>query len=161
LFEIGNKLYLIDIIVMLGNIYYIIGILVVLSTISTILKFRKLYSIKEWKEKYEKVIGRKPIKKDFRTKNEYSLLEASNILSVFEFIWVLGGFFTSSWYIFLTIIIASYLFNFILKPFKYTFIHKISVLTFLLSKLCLYLYLIVNHFYLHQNIYGILKSYIK
>ena len=58
---------------MIGNIYYLIGVLVVLSTVSSILKFGKLYSLKEWKEKYEKIIGRKPSKRDFRSKKEYSL----------------------------------------------------------------------------------------
>jgi hypothetical protein len=143
------------------GIYYIIGILVALSSISTILKFGKLYSIKEWKEKYEKVIGRKPLKREFRSKKEYSLLESSNILSLFEFVWVLGGLFTSIWYVFISIFIVSYLFNFILKPIKFTIIHKLSTLIFLLTRLCLYLYLIVNYFYLHQDIYNIITHYIK
>jgi hypothetical protein len=146
---------------MIGNLYYIIGILVALSTLSTILKFKKLYSIKEWKEKYEKVIGRKPIKKDFRTRKEYSILETSNILSLFEFIWIILGLFTPIWYVFISIVFASYLFNFILKPIKFTIVHKLFILTFLLARFCLYLYLIVNHFYLHQDIYNIITQYIK
>lgn len=146
---------------MIGNIYYLIGVLVVLSTISTLLKFRKLYSLREWKEKYEKIIGKKPIKKDFRSKNEYSLHESSNILAMFELFWIIGGFFTSSWYLFLTILLLSYVLNVILKPIKFTIVHKLTSFTFLLSRLCLYLYLIVNHFYLHQNTYSIVKHYIK
>ena len=143
------------------SIYYIIGIIVALSSISTILKFGKLYSIKEWKEKYEKVIGRKPLRKEFRSKKEYSLLEASNILSLFEFIWILVGLFTPIWYVFISIIIISYLFDFILKPIKFTILHKLSTFSFLLVRLSLYLYLIVNHFYLHQNVYNIVNQYIK
>lgn len=143
------------------SIYYIIGIIVALSSISSILKFGKLYSIKEWKEKYEKVIGRKPLRKEFRNKKEYSLLEASNILSLFEFIWILGGLFTSIWYVFISIIIISYLFDFIIKPIKFTILHKLSTFSFLLARLWLYLYLIVNHFYLHQNVYNIVNQYIK
>jgi type III secretory pathway component EscU len=146
---------------MIGNIYYLIGVLVVLSTISTILKFGKLYSLKEWKEKYEKIVGRKPSKRDFRSKKEYSLSESSNILGVFELIWIIGGFFTSSWYIFGIILLLSYILNIILKPIKFTILHKLISITFLLTRLCLYLYLIVNHFYLHQNTYSIVKHYIK
>jgi hypothetical protein len=146
---------------MIGNIYYLIGVLVVLSTISTILKFGKLYSLKEWKEKYEKIVGRKPSKRDFRSKKEYSLSESTNILALFEIIWIIGGFFTSSWYIFGIILLSSYILNIILNPIKFTIIHKLTSFAFLLSRLCLYLYLIVNHFYLHQNTYSIVKSYIK
>ena len=146
---------------MIGNIYYLIGVLVVLSTISSILKFGKLYSLKEWKEKYEKIIGRKPSKRDFRSKKEYSLSESSNILGLFELIWIIGGFFTASWYLFGIMILISYTLNVILNPIKFTILHKFVSFTFLLSRLCLYLYLIVNHFYLHQNTYSIVKSYIK
>jgi type III secretory pathway component EscU len=146
---------------MIGNIYYLIGVLVVLSTVSSILKFGKLYSLKEWKEKYEKIVGRKPSKKDFRSKKEYSLSESTNILALFEIIWIIGGFFTSSWYIFGITILSSYILNIILNPIKFTIIHKLTSFAFLLSRLCLYLYLIVNHFYLHQNTYSIVKSYIK
>lgn len=146
---------------MIGNIYYLIGVLVVLSTLSSILKFDKLYSLKEWKEKYEKIIGRKPNKRDFRSKKEYSLSESSNILGLFELIWIIGGFFTSSWYMFGVIMLLSYILNIILNPIKFTILHKLISFTFLLSRLCLYLYLIVNHFYLHQNTYSIFKSYIK
>lgn len=146
---------------MIGNIYYLIGVLVVLSTISSILKFRSLYSLKEWKEKYEKIVGKKPSKRDFRSKKEYSLSESSNILGIFELIWIIGGFFTSSWYIFGIVILSSYILNIILNPVKFTIIHKLTSFAFLLSRLCLYLYLIVNHFYLHQNTYNIVKSYIK
>ncbi len=146
---------------MIGNIYYLIGVLVVLSTVSSILKFGKLYSLKEWKEKYEKIIGRKPSKRDFRSKKEYSLSESSNILGLFELIWIIGGFFTASWYLFGIMMLLSYILNIILNPVKFTILHKFVSFTFLLSRLCLYLYLIVNHFYLHQNTYSIVKSYIK
>lgn len=146
---------------MIGNIYYLIGVLVVLSTISTILKFGKLYSLKEWKEKYEKIVGRKPSKRDFRSKKEYSLSESSNILGVFELIWIIAGLFTGNWYLFAIVLTISYLFNLILKPFKFSITHKLTSFTFLLCRLCLYLYLIVNHFYLHQNTYSIVKHYIK
>lgn len=146
---------------MIGNIYYIIGILVCLSVISTILRFKILYSIKEWKEKYEKIIGKKPVKKDFRTKKEYSLSESLNILFFFEITWILLGFFTINWYLFIGLILSSYMVNFILKPIRFTLIHKLSIFTFLLAKFCLYLYLIVNHFYLHKDTYNIVKQYLK
>jgi hypothetical protein len=146
---------------MLGNIYYLIGVLVLLSVLSIILKFRKIYSISEWKEKYEKITGKKPSKKEYRSKTEYSLSESIGILGLFELLWIIGGFFTTSWYLFGVVLSISYLLNIILKPFKFSILHKLFSFTFLLSRLCLYLYLIVNHFYLHQNTYNIVKHYIK
>jgi hypothetical protein len=58
---------------MIGNIYYLTGVLVLLSLLSVILKFRKIYSVNEWKEKYEKITGKKPLKREYRNKKEYSL----------------------------------------------------------------------------------------
>ena len=43
---------------MIGHIYYGIGLLVAFSILSIILRFRKIYSTKEWAEKYEKVTGK-------------------------------------------------------------------------------------------------------
>jgi hypothetical protein len=146
---------------MIGNIYYLIGFLVLLSLLSTILKFRKIYSINEWREKYEKITGKKPLKREFRSKKEYSLHESAGILGLFELIWIFVGFFTGNWYLFGITLALSYLLNIILKPFKFSILHKLISFTFLLSRLCLYLYLIVNHFYLHQDTYSIVKHYIK
>jgi type III secretory pathway component EscU len=146
---------------MIGNIYYLIGVLVLLSLLSVILKFRKIYSINEWREKYEKITGKKPLKREFRSKKEYSLHESSGILGLFEIIWILVGFFTGNWYLFGITLALSYLLNIILKPFKFSLLHKLTSFTFLLCRLCLYLYLIVNHFYLHQDTYSIVKHYIK
>jgi hypothetical protein len=146
---------------MIGNIYYLIGVLVLLSLLSTILKFRKIYSINEWREKYEKITGKKPLKREFRSKKEYSLHESSGLLGLFEILWIFVGFFTGNWYLFGITLALSYLLNIILKPFKFSLLHKLTSFTFLLGRLCLYLYLIVNHFYLHQDTYSIVKNYIK
>lgn len=146
---------------MIGNIYYLIGVLVLLSLLSVILKFRKIYSVNEWKEKYEKITGKKPLKREYRSKKEYSLHESSGILGLFELLWIIAGLFTGNWYLFAIVLTISYLFNLILKPFKFSITHKLTSFTFLLCRLCLYLYLIVNHFYLHQNTYSIVKHYIK
>jgi hypothetical protein len=146
---------------MIGNIYYLIGVLVLLSLLSIILKFRKIYSINEWREKYEKITGKKPIKREFRSKKEYSLHESAGILGLFELLWIFVGFFTGNWYLFAITLALSYLLNIILKPFKFSILHKLTSFTFLLSRLCLYLYLIINHFYLHQDTYSIVKHYIK
>lgn len=143
---------------MIGDIYYSIGILVLFSVLSTILKFGKIYSIKEWIEKYEKVIGRKPTKKDYRTKKEYSISESNKILSVFEMIWILFGLFSNSWYIFLFFLILSSLLNILIKPIKWTIAYKIIVFTFVLSKMSLYLYLISNHFLLHIETYNVILN---
>ncbi len=145
---------------MIGDIYYSIGILVLFSVLSTILKFGKIYSIKEWIEKYEKVIGRKPTKKDYRTKKEYSISESNKILSVFEMIWILFGLFSNSWYIFLSFLILSSLLNILIKPIKWTIAYKIIVFTFILSKMSLYLYLISNHFFLHIETYNVILNQI-
>jgi len=143
---------------MIEHIYYIIGILVLLSTISTILKFGKLYSIKEWIEKYEKVVGRKPIKKDYRTKKEYSISESNKILSLFEIVWVIFGLLSSSWYVFLFLIISANILKIFLKPIKWNIIHRTLLFSFLFSKSLLYLYLIINHFFLHKETYDLIVN---
>lgn len=146
---------------MLLTIYYLIGILVILSVFSSTLRFNKIYSVKEWKEKYEKIIGRKPDRKDYRTKKEYLLLESHNVLSLFEFFWVLAGLFTSSWYIFSTILFLSYVFNLLLKPIKWSVFYKFLLFIFIIIKISIYLWSITNYFYFHIETYNFVLSKIQ
>ena len=145
---------------MIGHIYYAIGLLVAFSILSIILRFRKIYSTKEWAEKYEKVTGKKPIRKDYRNKEEHSASETSGILSSIEIMWIIGGFITNSWYVFGSILVISFLLNLIIKPIKFTFFHKYISLSFLMTKFSVYLYLIINHFHLHLDTWSIIRQYI-
>ena len=145
---------------MIGHIYYAIGLLVAFSILSIILRFRKIYSTKEWIEKYEKVTGKKPIRKDYRSREEYSASETSSILSSIELMWIIGGFITNSWYVFGSILVISFLLNLIIKPIKFTFFHKYISLSFLILKFSVYLYLIINHFHLHLDTWSIIRQYI-
>jgi hypothetical protein len=145
---------------MIGHIYYAIGLLVAFSILSTILRFRKIYSTKEWIEKYEKVTGKKPIRKDYRSKEEYSASETSSILSSIELTWIIGGFITNSWYVFGSLLVISFLLNIIIRPIKFTFFHKYISLSFLILKFSVYLYLIINHFHLHLDTWSIIRQYI-
>jgi hypothetical protein len=131
---------------MLSLIYYSTGFFVVLSILSSLIRFKKLYSIREWVEKYDKVTGKKPLKSEFRTKKEYSLFESNNFLLLFETIWVIIGLFTCNWYIFLSLMISSFLLNILIKPMRWTLFYKIFLFSFLLSKMFLYLYLILNSY---------------
>ena len=145
---------------MIGHIYYAIGLLVAFSILSIILRFRKIYSTKEWIEKYEKVTGKKPIRKDYRSREEYSASETSSILSSIELMWIIGGFITNSWYVFGSLLIISFLLNLIIKPIKFTFFHKYISLSFLMTKFSVYLYLIINHFHLHLDTWSFIKQFI-
>jgi hypothetical protein len=145
---------------MIGHIYYAIGLLVAFSILSFILRFRKIYSTKEWIEKYEKVTGKKPIRKDYRSKEEYSASETFIVLSSVELAWIIGGFITNSWYVFGSLLVVSFLLNLIIKPIKFTFFHKYISLSFLIFKFSVYLYLIINHFHLHLDTWFIINQYI-
>jgi hypothetical protein len=146
---------------MIGHIYYLIGLVVFFSIISIIFRFKKIYFIREWKDKYEKVTGNKPLKSQFRTKTEYSKLESYNILVTFELIWVLFGLISNSWSIFLSIIIISYILNILIKPIKYTMLHRLTIHLFIIVKLLVYGYLILNHFYLHIENLDIIKEFLQ
>lgn len=146
---------------MLVTIYYLIGILVFLSVLSNTIRFNRIYSVKEWKEKYEKIIGKVPSRKDYRSKKEHSLLESYNVLSLFELFWVILGLLTNSWYIFASILMISYILNIILKPIKWSVVYKIIIFVFILVKICLYLWSITNYFYFHIDTYNFILNQIQ
>lgn len=146
---------------MFGHIYYTIGLFVLLSLLTMILKFKNINSVREWFDKFKIVTGKDPEEKDFRNKEERDLYKGIAALSVFEFLWVIGGLLTSSWYIFIFLLLYSVIITQITKPIKYTIIEKIVSLHFFLLKFFVYLFLIINHFHLHYDVFSIIKNYIK
>ena len=136
---------------MLGNIYYIFGIIIILALVKILTKFKSFYRIGEWLIKYKKVTGKKPLKSEFRSKEDYNTLERGMVISISELIWVFFGLFSSSWYIFLSLIVISQSLRLLLKPIKYTLPHFIIAYTLFITKIFIYSYLVINHFFLHQN----------
>jgi hypothetical protein len=130
----------------LSHIYYIFGIIVILSNISYILKFNKIFSVLEWYTVFTEVTGSKPKFNDFRKKEDYTLFTNRNILSMFEISWILVGLFTSSWMFFLFIIAYIIIVNLVFYKIKFSLISKISSFTFVIIRISIYSYLIINHF---------------
>jgi hypothetical protein len=130
----------------LSHIYYIFGIIVLLSSISYILKFNKIFSVLEWYTVFTEVTGSKPKFNDFRKKEDYTLFTNRNILSMFEISWILVGLFTSSWMFFLFMIAYIIIVNLVFYKIKFSLISKISSFTFVIIRISIYSYLIINHF---------------
>jgi hypothetical protein len=130
----------------LSHIYYIFGIIVLLSSLSYILKFNKIFSVLEWYTVFTEVTGSKPKFNDFRKKEDYTLFTNRNILSMFEISWILVGLFTSSWMFFLFMIAYIIIVNLVFYKIKFSLISKISSFTFVIIRISIYSYLIINHF---------------
>ncbi len=144
---------------MLENLFYIVGLVVILTILNLISKFKSIYSVREWEQKYKKVVGKIPLRSDYRTKTEYNLSRKIGILYLFEISWVVIGILTYNWYLFLGLIVFSFILGMILKPFRYTFVFKILSLIFLIIRLILYTYLVINHFHLHIDTYEVILQH--
>ncbi len=144
---------------MLENLFYIVGLVVILSVLNIISKFKSIYSVREWEQKYKKVVGKIPVRSDYRSKSEYNLSRKMGILYLFEITWVIIGILTYNWYLFLGLIIFSFISGMILKPFRYTLVFKILSVLFLIIRLVLYTYLVINHFHLHIDTYEVILQH--
>lgn len=144
----------------MGHIYYAFGIVILLSLITNIIRFNRLYKIREWYSKFKKITNKEPNILDFRNKSDKSLLSNHNILLSIELMWILFGLISNSWYIFSFILIMGFLLNISFKKIKFTIIGKLISLKFLLLRTSLYIFLIINHFHLHIDLLDIiLKSF--
>lgn len=144
---------------MLENLFYIVGLVVILSVLNIISKFKSIYSVREWEQKYKKVVGKIPVRSDYRSKSEYNLSRKMGILYLFEITWIIIGILTHNWYLFLGLIIFSFVIGIILKPFRYTLVFKILSVLFLIIRLLLYTYLVINHFHLHIDTYEVILQH--
>lgn len=135
----------------LGHIYYAIGLLITLTLFSIVSKFGSFYTVREWVEKYYKVTGRRPIKEDFRTEQEYSDFTTYVMFDAIDFVWVVCGVLTSSWYVFLFLIGYTILSNLLRIKINTEPISKLISLQLVWIKLITVSYLVINHFHLHYN----------
>ena len=140
----------------MGHLYYILGILIFLSCLSTLLRFNRIYKVKEWYTKFKSITGQEPSLIDYRKKGDKKIYINHNFLLGLELLWIILGFLTKSNLIFLSILIINLIINIIFNNRKFTLTHKIVSFSFLLLRTSLYLLLIVNHFYLHKDLLSII-----
>lgn len=146
------QIHIIFMILILSHIYYLIGILILVITFRNIVLFNKHEKLSEWYTKFKKVTGHYPKLQDYEEKNDYELLLKKDILRFFEFLWILLGILTNNWIIFLFLIICNLIINILYKKLNYNILSKILILKYLLVKLVIYLFLIINHFHIHFNL---------
>jgi hypothetical protein len=146
---------------MLSNLYYFFGIFILLSVISQLLKYNQIFSLSEWYEKFEKVTGKKPLKKDFRSESDWYIFMYRNPLLIFEGFWIIFGFITNNWFIFLFMVIYTKLIGFIFNKFKYNIISKYLYLNIFLIKIIIYGLIIINHFHLKLDLWIIFKDFLQ
>jgi hypothetical protein len=142
---------------MIGHIYYAFGLIIVVSLLTILIKFNQITNIREWYTKFKKVTGKTPKEKDFRSKEESALYNSFSSLLVFEFTWTILGLLTNSWYVFLLLFIITLIINLLRKPIEFTFVDKVMGFLVILSKLIIYLYLVINHYHLHFDTWSYIK----
>lgn len=127
-------------------IFYSFGILVFLSLFVLIFNFSKFFKVREWHYKFKKVVSRNPFRSDFRTIEDFEFFQRQNLILFIEIFWILIGFLTSQWKIFLLIILLNIVIKYFCKLFIYTFLHKTFSFLFLIARIFTYGYLILQQF---------------
>ena len=136
---------------MLGSIFYAFGLLVLVILSSQLLRFNKVSTIKEWFVKYKKFTGKTPIEENFRTKEEWNLYQSAQILFTIESFWIIVGFLSSNWFLFLTLLIYAAIIKWSIKSIQFTVIGKILEFQSMVLRLVTIFFLIINHFHLHLD----------
>jgi hypothetical protein len=141
---------------MLGHIFYFIGLVLFLANISILSNFFKIRKIQEWSFKFNKVTGKKPLKSEYK-ENTHGQLLAFEVILVMSFIWIFFGLVTKSWIIFSLMLLFNLIINLITNSFgNFTKIStliqfiKINVITLFVALL------VINHFHLHKDLFGII-----
>ena len=141
----------------MGYFFYGFGVLILLSCIMAIIQFKKIWFVREWFVKFKEVTGETPKINYFRSKDDLTLYTNRNLLAGLELMWIFVGLFTSNWPIFLIIFLTSILLKVIFGGIKYTLFGKIISIKFLVLRTLIYSLIIINHFYLHLDLIGLLR----
>jgi len=145
----------------LGHIYYAIGLLIVLVLFSIASKFGSFYNVKEWVEKYQRVTGKRPVREDFRSEQEYSDFSIYSLFDIIDFIWLVCGVLTGSWYVFLGLILYTILSNLLKLKINTEPISKLISLQLVWVKIIASSYLVINHFHLHYDTWQIIIGWFR
>jgi len=128
------------------DIYYIFGILITLMLIMLLIKWHRVQGVIEWYDKFEKIIGKKPDISDFRKTNDYNLLVRTDLVILFELIWLIIGLFMGNWLIVSSIILYGFILKYGLSRIKWTLTGKIVSYKYLIMRIAIYSILILKHF---------------
>jgi hypothetical protein len=110
-----------------------------------------LIEIKEWLVAFKKVTQKDPAKTDFRSVKDYNLFVSFGCLSMFETLWIILGFMSSNWLIFLVLFLSGFILKQILYFTSFN-IQKVVGLIFTTTKSLVILILVINHFHFHQDL---------
>lgn len=136
---------------LIGNLYYIIGLIPFILSLSNIFNYFKFFTIKNWAIKFKKVTGKDPISKDYRSDGDRHLFMTYGISSIIISIWLLLGIITSSWYIYIILIVSNIIILRIGNKIKNDTINMFAGFLLTIVKCIIIYLLIMNHFHFHYN----------
>lgn len=136
----------------IGHIFYFIGLFILIMSFSNMFNFLKYISIKNWSDTFKKVTGKDPKKAEFRSLEDYNIFSIYVTFVFVEFMWILVGLTSSSWYVFLTLLFLELFYRFFISITSLTFLfNKIIGQIFYCLKFIVILLLILNHFHFHLD----------
>jgi hypothetical protein len=143
---------------MINDLFYIIGLFILIISFSNAVNFIKFTKIRRWVLSYKKVTGNDVLKKDFKSNEEYNIFTIYSLFLVVESIWFIIGLISNSWYVFLLLLFISLILILINMYFEYNIIFKIFGFIFSFLKFPVILFLILNHFHFHLDIFTYLEN---
>jgi hypothetical protein len=137
---------------MLGHLFYFFGLFILMSIIHQVVTYRKFVNVSDFIKTFKKVTGKPPGKTDYKDKGDFSFMSGYVCMMLLEFFWYFIGILSGNWTVFLGILSVNILYNKLSRvlPNFLKLIFGVIVLTF---KASLVLFLVINHFHLHLDIY--------
>jgi hypothetical protein len=135
---------------MLSNIFYFIGLFVLLSNLLLITRFLDYLFLKEFYNKFQKVTGKKPEKKDL-TQSNYDFLNFLIVNTFFTVVWFFIGLLSNNWLIFLLYFIYNPIIEVVYRSNIKFISNSVEFIRVLLDVSIVGL-LVINHFHLHLNL---------
>jgi len=132
---------------MISNIFWFFGFIQFISLFVYIFRFRKINQSFEWNYKFKQIVGKNPIKQDFKNKESYNLFTNRVVLSLIEIIWIIFGLITNKWIIFLSILIILLTINFGLDKWRFSIIDNLIRFTFIVVRCLIYISLSIQNFH--------------
>jgi hypothetical protein len=146
---------------LMGHLFYLFGLIVLFFNIFNISKYKRIFELREWMIKFKKVTGRNPVVTEYRKNDDKDILTTWSVSVIFTSFWIFLGLLTKNWYVFLFIILLNTFINLITRV-----VGEFSIFSFIMQFvkniliLFVVIFLILNHFHLHLDIWNSIKSFL-
>lgn len=133
--------------IILSHIFWTFGLVFFISSFGYLFNFKRVNYALEWYIRFKEITKRAPKRDEFRNEKDYNIFVNRTFLGLLELIWILFGFFTSYYLIFLSILVLLLVISFGLDKWRFSKVDNLIRFLFVLVRCVSYIVMFIYNYH--------------